>query len=68
MQKYVERMVREHEELTSRIKKAEDAIKSEPYGMTSRGKELLLRQIVVMKEYASVLRERIEYEETKCAR
>ena len=65
MQKYLDRMITEKKELDARITRAENTVASEPYGMTNTGKELLLRQIIAMKDYSKILSERIEYEGAK---
>lgn len=66
MKKYVERMATEKKELEDKITKAERAISAEPYDMTNQGKELLLKQIVAMKQYRDILQERYDYEAGRC--
>lgn len=65
MRQYIEKMKVELKELDSRIKKAEEAVQNEPYGMDSTGKDLLEQQIDAMKHYRAILSYRIDYEASK---
>lgn len=62
MKQYVERMVREKEDLEGKIKKAKAALEKRPFDMTDIGFELLTKQVEAMKSYLNVLNQRIEYE------
>lgn len=61
MKQYVERMVREKDDLKGRIKKAKAALEKRPFDMTDIGFELLTKQVEVMESYLDVLNRRIEY-------
>ena len=65
MQKYIERMIIEKNDLSGKIKKAENAVLNPPYGSDKHGLLLLAEQVKAMKEYERILTERIEYERTK---
>ena len=62
MKDYVERMIKEHDELTGRIKKAQRFIDRNAATMNPVDKELLVRQIQLMWEYHSVLELRLSRE------
>jgi hypothetical protein len=62
MKQYVERMVREKEDLAGKIKKAKAALEKRPFDMTDIGYELLKKQVEAMETYLNVLNQRIEYE------
>ena len=62
MQKYIEKMKIEKEELDSRIARAEKAIENPPYGSDSTGIDLLKKQVRAMRVYQEILQQRIEYE------
>lgn len=65
MQKYIERMITERNELNGRINRAKKAVEVPPYGSDKKGILLLAEQIKAMQEYERILAERIEYEEKK---
>lgn len=65
MQKYIERMITEKNDLSGKIKRAENAVLNPPYGSDKHGLSLLAEQIKAMKSYESILQERIEYERNK---
>lgn len=65
MQKYIERMITEKNDLSGKIKRAEAAILNPPYGSDKHGLSLLAEQIEIMKSYEDILQERIEYERGK---
>lgn len=65
MQKYIERMIIEKNDLSGKIKKAENAVLNPPYDSDKYGLLLLAEQLKVMKEYERILVERIEYERNK---
>lgn len=62
MPKYIERMITEKNDLSGKIKRAENAVLNPPYGSDKHGLSLLAEQIKSMKEYERILSERIEYE------
>lgn len=62
MQKYVQRMVQEFEDLEGKIKKADAALKGNPFGMDDKSRKLLGAQLEIMRKYAEILKERIDYE------
>jgi hypothetical protein len=62
MQKYIEKMKTEAQELDARIKRAEKAIENPPYNAGAKSIELLKSQLKYMKGYSEVLHERINYE------
>lgn len=62
MQKYIERMKVEKEELDGRINKAEKAIKNPPFDSDAAGIDLLKKQVRVMRIYQEILQQRIDYE------
>ena len=65
MQKYIEKMKNELEELKGRINRAEKAIENPPYGSDPNGIDLLKKQVRAMRVYQEVLKQRIEYEVNK---
>lgn len=65
MQYYLERMIREKEELEGKIKRAKKAIESPPYGMDKNQIALLVKQVKAMEDYLNWLTERIEYDTHK---
>ena len=65
MQKYIERMITEKNDLSGKIKRAESAVLNPPYGSDKHGLSLLAEQIEIMKSYEQKLEERIEYERGK---
>jgi len=65
MQQYVERMITEKKDLEGKIKKAQQAIDSNPYGMDVTQKDLLCKQLGFMKNYLDCLNKRLEYERSK---
>ena len=65
MQKYIERMKVEAEELDSRIKKARAALAEPPYGIDAEGLRLLGLQISAMESYSVILHQRIKHEVSK---
>ncbi len=62
MKQYVERMIREKEDLEGKIKKAEKALENRPFDMTDIGADLLKEQVKAMEQYLFVLCQRIKYE------
>lgn len=62
MKLYVERMIKERDDLKVRIKKAKNALENNPFDMTETGKELLTKQVKTMGSYLAILNQRIEYE------
>ena len=65
MKKYIERMIIEKDDLSGKIKKAENAIKNPPFDSDKHGLLLLAEQVKAMKEYERILAERIKYERNK---
>ena len=65
MQKYIEKMKIELEELSSRINRAEKAIENPPFNSDKNGIELLKKQVSAMRAYREILQERIDYEVSK---
>ncbi len=65
MKQYVEKMLREKEDLEGKIKRAKKAIESDPFDMDKTQKLLLAAQVKHMESYLDVLKERIEYEKNK---
>lgn len=65
MQKYIERMITEKNDLSGKIKRAENAVLNPPYGSDKQGLLLLAEQIKAMQEYSKILSERIDYEVKK---
>ena len=61
MQQYLERMIKEKEDLEGKIKRAKKAIENPPYGMDKTQSALLVKQLKEMEEYLACLTERIEY-------
>ena len=62
MKLYVERMIKERDDLKGRIKKAKAALENNPFDTTETGKELLTEQVKSMESYLAILNQRIEYE------
>lgn len=62
MQQHVKRMVQELEDLNGKIKKANAALNGNPFGMDNKSRELLSAQLEIMRKYAEILKERIDYE------
>lgn len=62
MKQYVERMIREKDDLKGKLKKAKAALENRPFDMTDIGFELLAKQVEAMESYLNVLNQRIEYE------
>lgn len=65
MQKYIERMIVERDDLKGKIAKAKKAIENPPYGSDTEGLSLLSEQVTHMKNYLEVLEKRITHEEAK---
>ena len=65
MQQYLERMIKEKEDLEGKIKRAKKAIENPPYGMDKTQSALLVKQVKAMEEYLACLTERIEYDTHK---
>lgn len=65
MRQYVEKMIREKEDLEGKINRARKAIADKPYGMDKHQTLLLAEQVKAMEVYFAVLKERIEYERKK---
>lgn len=65
MQQYLEKMIREQEELAGRIRRAEKAIACEPFGMDKTQTLLLAEQIKAMHAYFDTLSQRIDYDKNK---
>ena len=47
MKLYVERMIKERDDLKGKIKKAKAALENNPFDMTETGKELLTKQVKI---------------------
>lgn len=62
MQLYVERMIKERDDLKGKIRKAKAALENKPFDMTEIGEELLTEQVKAMESYLNILNQRIEYE------
>ena len=62
MKLYVERMIKERDDLKGKIKKAKAALENNPFDMKETGKELLTKQVKSMESYLAILNQRIEYE------
>ena len=62
MKLYVERMIKERDDLKERIRKAKTALENNPFDMTETGKELLTEQVKTMESYLAILNQRIKYE------
>ena len=62
MKQFIERMKVELKELQGRIKRAEQAVATPPYGADKTSIDLLKSQIKYMQGYTSFLEQRIEYE------
>ena len=65
MQRFIERMVQEQNELLGRISRLKKAVENPPYGIDAKGLELLKEQLEPMELYSKVLQERIDYEGAK---
>ena len=65
MQKYIERMITEKNDLRGKIKRAENVVLNPPYSSDKYGLLLLAEQVKAMKEYERILAERIKYERNK---
>lgn len=65
MQKYIERMIVERDDLKGKISKAKKAIDNPPYGSDAEGLKLLSEQVTHMKDYLAVLEKRILNEKSK---
>ena len=63
MQQHVKRMLQELEDLEGKIKRGTMAYDNPPFGMDTKGRELLGEQLEFMRKYAEKLKERIAYEE-----
>ena len=61
MQQYLERMIREKQDLEGKIKRAKNAIDNPPFGMDKNQHALLVKQVKAMEVYLDCLTERIEY-------
>ena len=66
MKQYVERMVREKEDLAGKIKKAKAALEKRPFDMTDTGFDLLKKQVEANESNEAILA-RLEALETKMA-
>ena len=62
MHNYLERMIKEKEDLEGKIKRAKKAIENPPYGMDKTQSALLVKQVKAMEVYFDCLTERIEYD------
>ncbi len=65
MQRYLERMLTEQNELRGRIARLKKAVESTPFGVDEKGVELINKQIEPMELYSKILQERIDYEGAK---
>jgi hypothetical protein len=65
MKLYVERMIKEKDDLAGKIKKAKSAIESTPYGMNKTQMMMLAEQVKYMESYLNILEERLAYEEER---
>ena len=65
MQRYVERMIQEQNELRGRISRLKKAVENPPFGVDEKGLELLKKQLEPMELYSKILQERIDYEGAK---
>lgn len=65
MPKYLERMLVEEKDLKGKIKRAEEAVNNPPFDMTKEEIGLLAKQVLSMKEYLSILEQRIEIAKNK---
>ena len=65
MQKFVERMIIEQEDLIGKIKRAKQAISNPPFGSDKEGIEMLSQQVTAMESYLYWLEKRIEKERGK---
>ena len=62
MKQFIEKMEFELKELQGKIKRAEQAVETPPFGADKTSIDLLKSQIKYMQGYASFLEQRIEYE------
>lgn len=62
---YVERMLRERDDLAGKISRAKKAVSGNTFGMDKHQMILLVEQIKAMESYLEILDERIEYENSK---
>lgn len=62
MKQYVEKMVREKQDLEGKIARAEKVIATNPFDLNEMGRHLLEKQVQAMKVYCDILAQRIEYE------
>lgn len=62
MKLYYERMIKEKEDLVSKINKATSAVNNNDLHLTEDQKSLLKEQITAMNNYADILGKRILYE------
>ena len=65
MQKFVEKMIIERNDLKGKIRKNEKVIDNPPYGSDKEGLQMLSKQLEAMKEYLHWLDLRIEKEGVK---
>lgn len=65
MQKFVEKMIVERDDLKGKIRKNEKVIYNPPYGSDKEGLQMLSKQLEAMKEYLHWLDLRIEKEGVK---
>lgn len=65
MQKFVEKMIIERNDLKGKIRKNEKVINNPPYGSDKEGLQMLSKQLEAMKEYLHWLDLRIEKEGVK---
>lgn len=65
MQQYLERMIREKQDLEGKIKRAKNAIENQPFDMDKTQHALLVKQVTAMEVYLDCLTERIEYDTHK---
>lgn len=68
MQKYIERMITERDDLKGKILRAKKAIENPPYGSDKEGLEMLSKQVEIMDQYFDILSKRINYEVLKCGK
>ena len=62
MQKYIERMIVERDDLKGKISRAHKALENPPFGSNEESLNLLALQVTHMEKYLDVLERRIEYE------
>ena len=65
MQKFVERMITERNDLKGRICRANKAIENPPFGSDKEGMKMLSQQVTAMESYLYWLEKRIEKERGK---